>query len=84
MMAENLNQVENQLYAIMAENLNQVENRLYAMMKKQSTVDGCTLVMKQCDLKVTCHRRWSWTFICSHGRIMRDIQDSHFGPDSVG
>ncbi len=29
-----------------AENLNQVENRLYALMKLPSTVDGCTLVMK--------------------------------------
>ncbi len=67
-----------------AENLNQVENRLYALMKLPSTVDGCTLVMKQRSLKVTCHRRWSWTFLCSHVMIMREIQDSHFGPDSVG
>ena len=66
------------------ENLNQVENRLYALMKLPSTVDGCTMVMKRRSLKVTCHRRWSWTFICSHGMIMRDIQDSHFGPNSVG
>ncbi len=67
-----------------AENLNQGENRLYVMMKLPSTIDGCTLVMKQHDLKITWHRRWSWTFICSHGRIMRDIKDSHFGPNSVG
>jgi hypothetical protein len=67
-----------------AENLNQVENWLYALMKLPSTVDGCTIVMKQCSLKVTCHRRRSWTFLCSHGMIMREIQDSHFGPNSVG
>jgi hypothetical protein len=67
-----------------AENLNQVENWLYALMKLPSTVDGCTLVMKQCSLKVTCHRRRSWTFTCSHGMIMRNIQDSHCGPNSVG
>ncbi len=29
-----------------AENLNLVENLLYALMKHPSTVDGCTLVMK--------------------------------------
>ncbi len=29
-----------------AENLNLVENRLYALMKLPSTVDGCTIVMK--------------------------------------
>ncbi len=40
-----------------AENLNQVENWLYALMKLPSTVDGCTLAMKQRSLKVTCHRR---------------------------
>ncbi len=66
------------------EHLNQVENRLYALMKLSSTIHGCMLVMKQQSLKVTCHRRQSCTFICSHGMIMRDIQDSHFGTTSVG
>jgi hypothetical protein len=61
-----------------AENLDLVENWLYALMKLPSTVDGCTMVMKQCSLKVTCHRRRSWTFLGSHGMIMRGIQDSHF------
>ncbi len=67
-----------------AENLNLVENRLYATMKLPSTVDGCRIVMKQRSLKVTCHGRRSWTFLYSHGMIMREIQDSHFGPNSVG
>jgi hypothetical protein len=44
-----------------AENFNEVENWLYAIMKLPSTDDECTLVKKQCDLKVT--RRRSWTFI---------------------
>ncbi len=56
-----------------ADNLNQVENCLYALIKVPSTVDGCTLVMKPRSLKVTCRRRWSWTFLCSHGMIMREI-----------
>jgi hypothetical protein len=63
-----------------AENLNLVENRLYALIKLPSTVDGCTMVMKRRYVKVTCHRRGSWTFLCSHGIIMREMQDSHFGP----
>ncbi len=67
-----------------AENLDLVENPLYALMKLPSTVDRCTMVMKQRSVKVTCHRRRSWTFLCSHGIIMREIQDSHFGPNSVG
>jgi hypothetical protein len=67
-----------------AENLNQAENWLYVIMKLPSTVDRCMLVMKRINLKVTCHRRRSWTFICSHDIIMRDIQDGHFGPNSVG
>jgi hypothetical protein len=67
-----------------AENLNQVENWPHALMKLPSTIDGCMLVMKGHSLKVTCHRGRSWTFICSHGIIMREIQDSCFGPISVG
>jgi hypothetical protein len=67
-----------------AENLDLVENRLYALMKLTSTIDGCTTVMKQCSLKVTCHRRRPWIFLCSHSMIMREIQDSHFGPNFVG
>jgi hypothetical protein len=53
-------------------------------MKLPSTVDGCTMVIKQSSLKVTCHKRRSWTFLFSHGMIMREIQDSHFGLNSVG
>ncbi len=64
--------------------INDAENKLYAVMKLPTTINGCTLVVKQCDLKTFCHRRRSWTFICSHGVIMRDIQDSHFGLNSVG
>ncbi len=64
--------------------IKEAEKQLYVMMKLPSTVDGCTLVIKQRDLKATCHRRWSLTIICSHNVIMRDIQDTHFGPNSVG
>jgi hypothetical protein len=42
-----------------AENLDLVENWLYVLIKLPSTVDGCTMVMKQRPVKVTCHRRQS-------------------------
>jgi hypothetical protein len=29
-------------------------------------------------------RRGTWTFVCSHGIVMNDIDESHFHPDSVG
>jgi hypothetical protein len=37
--------------------LNEAEKQLYAMMKLPATVDRCTLVIKQCDKKATCHRK---------------------------
>jgi hypothetical protein len=45
--------------------INESEKQLYAMMKLPSTIDGCTLVIKQCDLKATSHRRQPWPFMCS-------------------
>jgi len=29
-------------------------------------------------------RKGAWTFVCSHGIVMNDMDDSHFYPDSVG
>jgi hypothetical protein len=29
-------------------------------------------------------RKGTWTFVCSHGIVMNDIDESHFHPDSVG
>ncbi len=54
------------------------------MMKLPETIDGCTLVIRQCDKTVTCHRKQFWTFICSHRLFMRTIKHSQFGPDSIG
>ncbi len=34
------------------------------------------------DKAVTCNWKRGWTFICSHGKVMRNINESHFGPDS--
>jgi hypothetical protein len=60
------------------------EAKLFALMKSPHAVDGCKLVQNRVDKAITCNRKRSWAFICSHGRVMSNIDDSHFGPDSVG
>ncbi len=61
------------------------EAKLFALMKSPHAIDGCKLVQNQVDKAITCNCKRSWTFICSHGRVMRrNIDHSHFGPDSVG
>jgi hypothetical protein len=60
------------------------ETKLFALMKSPHVIDGCKLVRHQVDKAITCNRKRSWTFIFSHGKVMRNIDESHFGPDSVG
>jgi hypothetical protein len=60
------------------------EVELFALMKSPHAIDGCELVRHQVDKAITCIYKRSWTFICSHGKVMRNIDESHFGPDSVG
>jgi hypothetical protein len=60
------------------------EAKLFALMKSPHTIDGCKLVRHRVDTATTCNRKRTWTFICSHGKVMRKIDDHHFGPDSVG
>ena len=48
------------------------------------TVDGCKLIRHRVDKVATCRRKRCWYFICSLGKVMRQIDDSHFAPDSVG
>ncbi len=58
--------------------------KLFALIKSPHAVDGCKLVQHRVDKAITCNQKRSWTFICSHGKVMRNINESHFGPDSVG
>jgi hypothetical protein len=60
------------------------EAKLFALMKSPHPVDGCKLVQHQVDKAVICNQKRSWTFIYSHGKVIRNIDESHFGPDSVG
>ncbi len=59
------------------------EAKLFALMKSPHAVDGCKFVRHQVDKAITCNCKRSWTFICSHRKVMRNIDESHFGPDSV-
>ena len=64
--------------------IDDVEAKLFVLMKSPHAVDGCKLVQHRVDKAVTCDWKRSWTFICSHGKVMRNINESHFGPGSVG
>ncbi len=59
------------------------EAKLFALMKSPHAVNGCKLVQHRVNKAIICNPKRSWTFICSHGKVMRNIDDSHFGPDSV-
>ncbi len=60
------------------------EAKLFALMKSPHAVDGSKLVRQRVDKAITCNHKRSLTFIRSHGKIMRNIDESHLGPDSVG
>jgi hypothetical protein len=60
------------------------EAKLFALMKSSHAVDGWKLVQHRVNKAITCYHKRSWTFIYSHRKVMRDIDDSHFGPDSIG
>ncbi len=65
-------------------NIDDAKAELFALMKSPHTIDGCKLVWHWVDTAITCNPKRTWTFICSHGMVMRNIDDCHFGPDSVG
>ena len=65
-------------------NLDDYEKKIFAMLISSNTVDGCKITRRRTHKKVTCSRKITFTYACSHGRIMRDIDDSQFGPNSVG
>ncbi len=63
--------------------IDDAEAKLFALMKSPHAVDGCKLVQHRADKAVTCNQKRSWTFICSHGKAIRNINESYVGPDSV-
>jgi hypothetical protein len=57
---------------------------VHSLMKSPYTVDGCKLIRHRVDKVATCRRKRCWYFICSHGKVMSQIDASHFAPHSVG
>jgi hypothetical protein len=66
--------------------LDDAEVKLHSLMKSPYTytVDGCKLIRHRVDKFATCRRKRCWYFICSHGKVMHQIDESHFAPHSVG
>ena len=57
---------------------------LVKMLRSPNCIDGCKLVSKRPKSNSSIFRKGTWTFVCSHGIVMNEIEDSHFHPDSVG
>jgi hypothetical protein len=64
--------------------LDDAKFKLHSLMKSPYTVDGCKLIQHRVDKVATCRRKRCWYFICSHDNVMRQIDESHFAPHSVG
>jgi hypothetical protein len=56
--------------------INDAEKQLLSLMKLPTTIDGCHMILKQWNKNVTCHRKLTFDFICSHGRKMPSVKDS--------
>ena len=56
---------------------------LLKMLQSPHCVDRCKLVCHRSCKKVTYIRKRSWTYVCSHGKVMNDMKESHFKSDSV-
>ncbi len=57
---------------------------LIKLLKSPNCIDGCKLVSMRPKKNKSHFRKGAWTFVCSHGIVMNDMDDSHFYPDSVG
>ena len=69
---------ENMFFGIDAKDL------LVKMLKSPNCIDGCKLVSMRPQRNQSHFRKGAWTFVCSHGIVMNDMDESHFYPDSVG
>ena len=54
------------------------------MLKSPNCIDGCKLVANRVNNTSSSSRKCAWTFVCSHGVVMNEIDQSQFCPDSVG
>ena len=61
-----------------------LKDLLVKTFKSPNCIDGCKLVSVQPQTNPSIFRKSTLTFVCSHGIVMNDIDQSHFHPDSVG
>ncbi len=64
-------------------NINEAEKQLLSLMKLPTTIDGCQIILNQLNKNVTCHRKLTFDFICSHGRNMPSVKESNFDTGRV-
>jgi hypothetical protein len=60
------------------------EDKMISMIKSPNTMDGCKLVTNISDARPSNYRKKTWTFVCSHGKVMKVTDDFQFHPDNVG
>ena len=57
---------------------------LVNILRSPKCIDGCKLVSMRPQTNSSIFRKGTWTYVCSHGIVMNEIEDSHFHPDFVG
>jgi hypothetical protein len=60
------------------------EDKMISMIKSPTTINGCKLVTNESKAKLSNYRKKTWTFLCSHGKVMKVSDDFQFHPDNVG
>jgi hypothetical protein len=65
-------------------NLDVVEDIFFNMINSPATVDGCKMIRKRTHKRMTCSRKITHTYICSHGMIAREMDDTQFAINNVG
>jgi hypothetical protein len=57
---------------------------MISMIKSSNTINGCRLVTNISDARPSNYREKTWMFLCSHGKVLKVMDDSQFHPDNVG
>jgi hypothetical protein len=64
--------------------INEAEKQLLLLMMLPTIIDGCHMILNQWNNTLTCCRKLTFDFICSHGRKMPSVKESDFGTGRVG
>jgi hypothetical protein len=51
------------------------EDKMISMIESPNTIDGCKLVTNISDARTSNYREKTWTFLCSHGKVMKFSDD---------